>query len=354
PLINTATLLQLLYSTPPDAVGILTAKLTNPHGFGRIVRDQQGRVIAIVEERDATPQQRDITEINTGIYLLPYRYLAAWLSQLKNNNEQHEFYLTDIVAMAVAEGLQVVTQLVADVTEIAGVNSQQQLATLERSYQKRLADDLMNRGVKISDPARIDIRGDIQVGSDVAIDVNVILQGKVTLGDGVVIGPNVVITNSEIAAGTKILANSVVEGAYIGSDCQIGPFARVRPGTKMHAHSKIGNFVETKSAVIDEHSKINHLSYVGDALLGKRVNIGAGVITCNFDGAAKHTTVIEDDVFVGSNCELIAPITIGKGATIGAGTTLMKDAPANALTLTKKIITNIINWQRPIKQKEEI
>ncbi len=353
PLIQAATLQQLLYATPQDALGILTAHIPDPTGFGRIVRNAQGRIIAIVEEKDATTQQRAITEINTGIYVLPYKYLAAWLSQLQNNNQQQEFYLTDVIAMAVAIGVPVLPQTAKNIIETLGINSQLQLAELERAYQKELAADLMQRGVKLYDPARIDIRGSVTAGTDVSIDVNVILQ-NVVLGDDVQIGANSIITNTTIAAGTIIHPHSVIDGAHIGANCQVGPFARLRPGTILQAQNKIGNFVETKNAVIDEQSKINHLSYVGDAIVGKRVNVGAGVITCNFDGAQKHQTIIEDDVFIGSNCELIAPVTIGKGATLAAGTTLIKDAPAHALTLTKKIISNIINWQRPIKQTEEM
>ncbi len=354
PLVSFASLQHLLYATPNDSVGILTAQMENPAGFGRIVRDGRGNVCSIVEERDASEEQLAITEINTGIYILPYKYLASWLSQLKNDNKQKEFYLTDLIAMAVADRVPIQTQVATNVLEVTGVNSQQQLYALERAYQKRLAQNLMDRGVKLYDAERLDIRGEVHVGKDVSIDVNVVIQGNVSLEDGVVVGPNVVISNSHIGAGSIIHANSVLDGAVIGSYCQVGPFARLRTGTKLHTQSKIGNFVEIKNSTIDENSKINHLSYVGDTKVGKRVNIGAGVITCNYDGAVKHPTLIEDDVFIGSNCELIAPVTIGKGATLAAGTTLTKDAPPNALTLTKKIISNIINWQRPVKQKEEI
>lgn len=353
PLIQAATLQQLLYVTPRDAVGILTAHVADPFGLGRIVRDAQGRICAIVEERDATPEQRSITEINTGIYVLPYKYLAAWLTNLTAHNDQQEYYLTDIIAMAVKEGVPVLAQQVSNAMEIAGVNSQQQLAQVERVYQQQLANDLMARGVKLYDPARLDIRGKVTVGSDVSIDVNVILEGSIHLADGVQIGPNVVIKDSDIGANSIVRANSVIEGAVIGAACQVGPFARVRPGTTLISNGKIGNFVETKNAVIDDGSKINHLSYVGDAVVGKRVNIGAGVITCNYDGAAKHQTIIEDDAFIGSNCELIAPVTVGKGATLAAGTTLTKDAPPESLTLTKKILTSLINWTRPTKQQKQ-
>lgn len=354
PLIKSATLQKLLYSTPADAVGILTAHLDDPTGLGRIVRDKQGRITAIVEQRDATEQQRAITEINTGIYVLPYKYLATWLANIASHNEQQEYYLTDIIAMAVEAGVPILAQQVTNLIEITGINSQQQLAALEHNYRINNANDLMRQGVKLYDPARLDIRGEISVGVDVEIDINVLLEGSVILQDRVTIGPNVIIKNSIIEADAVIHANSIIDGATIGAECQVGPFARVRPGTNMHAKSKIGNFVEAKNTIIGEQSKINHLSYVGDAIIGKHVNIGAGVITCNYDGAYKHQTIIEDEAFIGSNCELIAPVKIGYAATIAAGTTVNKDAPANALTLTKKILHSIIDWSRPVKSKEEV
>ncbi len=358
PLVTSETLKHLLATTPVDAVGLLTANLAEPTGLGRIIRNEQNNVIAIVEQKDATEQQRLIKEINTGIYVLPYKYLAAWLANLQAHNQQQEYYLTDIIAMAITAGVPVLAYQVANLLEVAGVNSQQQLSELERSYQLSCAKQLMARGVKIYDPARLDIRGVVSVGSDVEIDVNVIFEGDVILGDNVIIGPNVTIKNSVLGSGTVVHANSVIDGAYTASNCTIGPFARIRPGTKLGSESKIGNFVEIKNANIDEQSKINHLSYVGDAEVGKRVNIGAGVITCNYDGVNKYKTIIEDDVFVGSNCELVAPVTVGKGATLAAGTTLVKDAPAGALTLSKKILETITSWKRPVKkvliQKEEI
>lgn len=354
PLIKSATLQKLLYSTPADAVGILTAHLDDPTGLGRIIRDKQGRIVSIVEQKDATDVQLAITEINTGIYVLPYKYLGSWLANLKSNNEQQEYYLTDIIEMAVDAGVPVLAQHVTNLIEITGVNSQQQLATLERSYQANIANNLMRQGVKLYDPSRLDIRGNVSVGVDVEIDVNVLFEGTVVLQDRVTIGPNVIIKNSIIESGAVIHANSIIDGANIGANCQVGPFARVRPGTHMHANSKIGNFVETKNTIIGEMSKVNHLSYVGDSIVGKHVNIGAGVITCNYDGAHKHQTIIEDDAFIGSNCELIAPVKVGRGATIAAGTTLIKDAPPHALTLTKKILHSIIDWSRPVKSKEEI
>lgn len=354
PLVSKSSLEQLLAQTPEHAVGILTAVLDNPAGLGRIIRNQQQQIISIVEEKDATPDELNINEINTGIYVLPYAQLASWLGNLKPNNQQQEYYLTDIIKLAVADGVDVVGHKSNSAQEITGINSQQQLATLEREVQLSAAINLMAQGVKLYDPNRIDIRGNIQVGKDVVIDVNAILEGDVVIGDEVYIGPNVIIKNSTLESGVKIYANSVIDTASIGSDCEVGPFARIRPGTNLKANCKIGNFVETKNSAIGPNSKINHLSYIGDAEIGSHVNIGAGVITCNYDGAAKHKTIIEDEVFIGSNCELIAPVTIGKGATLGAGTTLMKDAPAGALTLTKKIITSIVAWQRPVKHKEEL
>ena len=354
PLVQADTLKKLLTQTPEDAIGILTAQVSDPSGLGRIIRDQQQNIIEIVEARDANQEQLAIDEINSGIYVLPYTHLAAWLSRLTAHNQQQEYYLTDVIAMAVKDGVQVVGYKINNELEVAGMNSQQQLATAEREYQLTQAEQLMTQGVKLYDPTRLDIRGTVQVGKDVVIDVNVIFEGEVIIGDNVCIGPNVIIKNSRLDAGTVIHANSVIDTATIGQQCEIGPFARIRPGTNLKASNKIGNFVETKNAIVGENTKINHLSYVGDAVVGSKVNIGAGVITCNYDGAFKHQTIIEDEVFIGSNCELIAPVTIGKGATLAAGTTLTKDAPAGALTLTKKIIANVFSWQRPAKHKEEL
>lgn len=350
PLITSATLQQLLTCTPIDAVGVLTAQLANPEGLGRIIRDTDNNLVEIVEQRDATQQQLLINEINTGIYVLPYKHLASWLAKLQAHNQQNEYYLTDIIAMAVADNVPVLAHQVKNLLEISGVNSQQQLADLERAYQFARASELMSRGVKIYDPARLDIRGAVTVGADVMIDVNVVLEGDVTLGDNVVLGPNVVIKNSVLGAGTVVHANSIIDGAVTNNHCELGPFARIRPGTQLQSRAKIGNFVEIKNSIVDENTKINHLSYIGDAEVGKSVNIGAGVITCNYDGANKYKTIIEDNVFVGSNCELIAPVTIGRGATLAAGTTLVKNAPAGALTLTKKIMQTIAAWKRPAKQ----
>ncbi len=349
PLISAQTLQALLANTPADSVGILTADVDEPYGLGRIIRGPDLHITSIIEECDASIQQRAIHEINTGIYVLPYQHLAAWLGNLTAHNQQQEYYLTDVVAMAVSSKVPVVGHKVNDVLEISGINSQQQLATLERSYQMTIAKQLMAQGVKLYDPARLDVRGSLQVGTDVIVDVNVIFEGQVVLGDGVNIEANVIIKDCVIEAGAVIHAHSILDGAFIGAQAHVGPFARIRPGSYLHSNSKIGNFVEVKNSKIGVASKINHLSYIGDADIGTQVNIGAGVITCNYDGANKHKTIIEDQVFIGSNCELIAPVTIGKGATLAAGTTLTKDAPAGALTLTKKIIASIVDWPRPVK-----
>lgn len=354
PLVQKNSLEQLLKNTPENAIGILTARVANPFGLGRILRNDQQQIIGIVEEKDATPEQRDINEINSGIYVLPYKHLAAWLGSLTAHNQQQEYYLTDVIAMAVADAVPVISYVINSELEISGINSQEQLSTVERELQLSNAKNLMQQGVKIYDPARLDIRGSVQVGKDVTIDVNVILDGTVTVGDDVYIGANVIIKDSVIESGAIIYANSVLDSVIVGPKCQVGPFARLRPGTKLNAKSKVGNFVETKNIILGAESKVNHLSYVGDAEIGSKVNIGAGVITCNYDGADKHKTIIEDDAFIGSNCELIAPVRVGKGATLAAGTTLTKDAPAGALTLTKKIITSILTWERPVKNKEEL
>ncbi len=354
PLITTASLQQLLYATPVEAVGVLTTVMQEPGDLGRIVRDDHGNVTAIVETRDASNAQLDIKEINSGIYVFPYKNLADWLPRLQPNNDQQELYATDLIAMAVSDGVPVLAQNVADYTEVLGVNTQQQLSYLERAYQYQQAICLMRDGVKIYDPKRIDIRGDLNVGKDVVIDINAIFEGEVHLGDGVIIGPNVHLKNVHIAAGSVVHANSVIEDSILSDNTKVGPFARIRPGTKLANGAKIGNFVEVKNSVIGKGTKINHLSYIGDSDVGNSVNIGAGVITCNFDGAKKHKTIIKDEAFIGSNCELVAPVTIGEEATLGAGTTLTRDAPPRALTLSKKILTSIACWVRPTKQKEGI
>ncbi|MBK1680464.1 bifunctional UDP-N-acetylglucosamine diphosphorylase/glucosamine-1-phosphate N-acetyltransferase GlmU [Rhodocyclus tenuis] len=352
PLTSAATLRNLLHASG-DGVGLLTAELADPTGYGRIVRDAAGAVQAIVEQKDATPTQRAIREINTGIMVLPTQHLAAWLGRLSNDNAQGEYYLTDLVALAVADGVPVRTSTVSDAWETAGVNSKVQLAELERVVQRRIAERLMEQGVRLADPARIDVRGDLVCGRDVFIDVNCVFEGEVHIDEAAEIGPNCVLKNARIGAGARLAAFSHIENAVVGPDNQIGPFARLRPGTELGADVHVGNFVELKNARVAAHSKANHLAYVGDAVIGSRVNIGAGTITCNYDGANKHLTTIEDDAFIGSDTQLVAPVTVGRGATLGAGTTLTRDAPPDALTVSRARQTTIPGWQRPTKKPKK-
>lgn len=351
PLIQPQTLEQLLAVAREGQLGLVTVTLADPTGYGRIVRDDAGRIQAIVEHKDANEAQRRITEVNTGILAVSAERLKTWLPRLSNGNAQGEYYLTDIIAMAVAEQMTVTAVQPSCEQEVAGVNDRRQLADLERWYQRQRAEELMRQGVTLADPARFDLRGDLQCGQDVEIDVNVVLEGRVSIASGVRIGPNCVIRDSRIGPGVEILANSVIEGAEIGEGAHVGPFARLRPGTVLAAHSKIGNFVETKNAKVGEGSKINHLSYVGDAELGRDVNVGAGTITCNYDGANKHKTIIGDGVFVGSNSSLVAPVQLGEGATIGAGSTITKDVAAQQLAVARGLQRNIDGWQRPRKNK---
>lgn len=332
-------------------LGLLTVKKNDPTGYGRIVRGDRGNIVAIVEHRDATPEQLRIDEVNTGIMAVDNDKLQQWLLKLNNDNAQGEYYLTDIVAMAVAEGLTVHGETVQDESSVEGVNSKQDLAGLERVYQMRKASELMRAGVTLRDPFRIDIRGELEAGSDVEIDVGCIFEGKVVLGDGVKVGAYSVIRDSVIGAGTAIAPFTHIEQSSIAAHCRVGPYARLRPGTALADDTHIGNFVELKNAVIDTGSKINHLSYVGDATVGKQVNIGAGTITCNYDGANKHRTVIEDHAFIGSDTQLIAPVTVGAGATIGAGSTISRDAPAGELTLSRSRQITVSGWKRPVKNK---
>jgi len=335
PLIRAATLRRLVEIAGDDRLALLTAHLDNPHGYGRIVR-VDGRIVRIVEEKDADDAERTIREINTGILVAPGAALARWLPQLGNRNAQGEYYLTDIVAMAVAEGMEVVAAHPEAHWETDGVNSKSQLARLERIHQRNLAEALMEQGVTLADPDRIDVRGELVCGRDVFIDVNCVFEGRVELQDG-----------------ARINANCVIQDAVVGAQSVIGPFARLRPGTVLAEDVHIGNFVEVKNSTVAAHSKANHLAYVGDATVGSRVNIGAGTITCNYDGAHKHRTVIEDDVFIGSDTQLVAPVTVGRGATLGAGTTLTKDAPPDALTVSRPKQLSIAGWQRPVKTKKE-
>ncbi|MBI2791540.1 MAG: bifunctional UDP-N-acetylglucosamine diphosphorylase/glucosamine-1-phosphate N-acetyltransferase GlmU [Gammaproteobacteria bacterium] len=353
PLISKETLQRVLRETPSDALGLITVNTDNPHGLGRIVKDQQGNVIKIVEEKDASEVERAIKEVNTGIFIVPSQYLSKWIPLLNNNNQQNEYYLTDIVALAVEAKVTVVTHSPDDKHEILGINDRAQQANIERIYQQQIAKKLLHQGVMISDPHRIDVRGTLQAQSDVFIDINVLFQGNVVLGKGCHIGPNCVLINCELAENVTILANSYIENTKIGNNVQIGPFARLRPGTLLKDDAKIGNFVEVKNATIGKGSKISHLSYIGDALVGEDVNIGAGTITCNYDGANKHQTIIEDDVMIGSDTQLIAPIRVGKGATIGAGSTLNKDVPANQLTVTQQLNQRSKAWDRPQKTPKQ-
>lgn len=351
PLITLATLDGLKQQfNDNETLALLTARLPNPHGFGRIIR-HNGRVQGIVEEKDATLDEKNITEINTGIYWASAKHLMKWLPMINNDNAQSEFYLTDIVGLALKEGLTINTHSTEDLIEIQGINDRLQLAALERAYQLKQAQSLMTQGVTLMDPNRLDIRGRLTAGIDVTIDINAVFIGEVHLDAGVIIGPNCVIKNTTIGAGTEIYAHSVIDGATIGKTCQIGPYARIRPNTILKDKCKIGNFVETKNASFDTHSKASHLSYLGDVTIGQDVNIGAGTITCNYDGVNKHQTIIEDGVFIGSDTQLVAPVRVGKNATLGAGTTLRKDAPAGELTLTESRQKTLSGWKRPEKIK---
>ena len=334
------------------ALALLTQNLSNPTGYGRIVRDAQGAVKEIVEEKDATLAQKVIQEINTGIMVLPTNSLKKWLKALRASNAQGEYYLTDVIAMAVKDGVPIRTTQADDEFEIIGVNSRDQLAMLERVHQLNIANQLMDAGVSLADPARIDVRGTLECGIDVSIDVGCVFEGCVTLAAGTKIGPYCVIRNSVIGKAVAIHAYSHVDGAKVGNQSVIGPYARLRPGADLSNDVHIGNFVEVKNSKIAANSKANHLAYVGDSIVGSRVNIGAGTITCNYDGVNKHQTIIEDDVFIGSDTQLVAPVRVGRGATIGAGTTLTKNAPANQLTVSRaKQIS--LQWQRPVKQEKK-
>jgi len=352
PLIQPDTLRPLC--EPGSGIKLLTAVLPDASGFGRIIRDSaKGVVTAIVEHKDADKQQRSIREINTGVMAANASRLESWLSQVKNDNAQSEYYLPDIIALAVNDNEPINAYVATDVLQVSGINSRGELATLERHFQRQLAEGLMENGVGLADPNRIDVRGNLITGRDCSIDVNAIFEGEVTLGDRVIIGPNVLIRNSRIESDCVIEANSIVDGAHIATQCQVGPFARIRPDTRLHTGAKIGNFVEIKKSEIGAASKVNHLAYVGDSKLGCRVNIGAGVITCNYDGANKHQTIIGDDVFVGSDCQLVAPVEIGAGATIGAGSTITKNAPAGKLSFSRAQQVHLNNWQRPVKDQAE-
>ena len=351
PLIRASTLRRLIEAAATGSLALLTAYLDQPRGYGRIVR-VDGEVKRIVEEKDADDAERAINEINTGILVAPTAALARWLPTLGNRNAQGEYYLTDIVAMAAPFGVSVKGVLIADADEAMGVNNRRQLAEVERIYQRRAANALLDAGVTLLDPSRIEIRGELICGRDVIIDVNAVFEGRVVLGDNVRIGPNNFIANATIGNGVEILPNCVIDSATIGEVSRIGPFSRVRPETNLGRDTHIGNFVEIKKSDIGEGSKVNHLAYVGDAEIGRAVNVGAGTITCNYDGAFKHKTIIEDDVFVGSDTQLVAPVRIGKGVTIGAGTTVTDDVEADKLVISRVRQKTISGWQRPRKPKK--
>jgi bifunctional UDP-N-acetylglucosamine pyrophosphorylase/glucosamine-1-phosphate N-acetyltransferase len=342
--------LHRLVAGDPDAVHIVSAVLVDPTGYGRIVRDAAGRVQRIVEENDATESERALKEVNTGIMVVPAERLAGWLGTLSNDNAQREYYLTDVVAQAIRDGVPVIMAQAEAVWETLGVNSKVDLANLERIYQREQADTLLARGVTLADPARIDVRGTLECGADVTIDVSCVFEGEVRLGHGVAIGAHCVLRDITIGDGSVVFPFCHLEEAEIGEACRIGPFARMRPGTRIAGHVHIGNFVEVKNSTIHEGSKANHLAYVGDTEVGRNVNVGAGTIVCNYDGANKHKTVIEDDVFIGSDTQLVAPVRVGEGATIGAGTTVTRDVPPGALAISRVKQVAIDGWQRPRKK----
>ncbi|HWV17505.1 MAG TPA: bifunctional UDP-N-acetylglucosamine diphosphorylase/glucosamine-1-phosphate N-acetyltransferase GlmU [Rhodocyclaceae bacterium] len=353
PLTRAATLQWLVHLAGPN-LALLTANLPDPSGYGRIVREgmqMKGKVLRIVEQKDANDAEKAICEINSGIMLAPAGALQRWLPALGNSNAQGEYYLTDIVALAVAEGMEIATAQPLDSWEIDGVNSKAQLAALERIHQRNLAQVLLDEGVTLADPARIDIRGSLKCGRDVFIDVNTVFEGEVEIGDGTHISANCVIRNTKVGANVVIHPFTLTDDAIIGDESLIGPYARLRPGAALGKDVHIGNFVEVKNARIADHSKANHHAYLGDATIGSRVNVGAGTIICNYDGANKHHTVIEDDVFIGSDTQLVAPVTVRKGATIAAGTTLTKEAPEGQLTLSRAKQTSVSGWVRPAKKK---
>ena len=350
PLILPETILAMLNAVSDDKMSLLTVKLQDPTGYGRILRDDTGEVTAIIEQKDASVEQLKVMEVNTGVLALRTEQLKSWLPQINNNNAQGEYYLTDLIAIARDSGVCIETKQPCFAEEVEGVNNRVQLSGLERFFQKQRAAELMMAGVTLADPNRIDIRGELKTGSDSVIDVNCVFEGNVTLGSNVSIGPNCLIIDSYIGGGVEIKANSVIEQSRVSNNATIGPFARLRPGTVLAENAKVGNFVETKNVLVGKSSKINHLSYVGDAELGEGVNIGAGTITCNYDGVNKHKTIMGDNSFIGSNSSLVAPVKIGKNATVGAGSTINKDVPDDQLGLTRASQRAISDWQRPTKK----
>ncbi|MGL5118404.1 MAG: bifunctional UDP-N-acetylglucosamine diphosphorylase/glucosamine-1-phosphate N-acetyltransferase GlmU, partial [Plesiomonas shigelloides] len=349
PLISANTLKRLLQAKPVNGIGLLTAKLDNPAGYGRILREN-GKVAGIIEHKDASAEQLAIREVNTGILVADGKNLKRWLAKLTNNNAKGEYYMTDVIAMAYEEQHEIVAVHPNHFYEVEGVNNRQQLARLERIYQGEQADRLLEAGVMLLDPARFDLRGSVQCGRDVVIDTNVILEGQVVLGNRVRVGTGCVLKNCTVADDTEIKPYTLIEDASVGHACSVGPFGRLRPGAVMHDHSHVGNFVEMKKAVLGQGSKANHLTYLGDAVIGERVNIGAGTITCNYDGVNKFQTTIGNDVFVGSDTQLIAPVAIADGATIGAGSTITKDVAEGELVISRVAQRHIRNWQRPVKK----
>lgn len=350
PLLSVESCKKLLEKT--QTLGLMTVNKVDPSGYGRIFRNKDNLIQEIVEHKDATAQQKQITEVNTGIIAANNQQLKSWLAKLSNNNAQGEYYLTDIVAMAVKDGHEVTSEMSFDESSVEGVNSKIDLSALEREYQLRYAAALMNAGATLQDPARIDVRGDLKIGKDVEIDVGCVFEGQVTLGNNVKVGPYCVIKNSTIGSNTEIAAYTHIDQASVSDTCKLGPYARLRPGAEISEHAHIGNFVEIKNSQIGNGSKVNHLSYVGDALIGKNVNIGAGTITCNYDGVNKFKTIIEDNAFIGSDTQLVAPVTIGEGATIAAGSTITKNAPAGQLTFCRaKNQITLAGWKRPVKKQ---
>jgi len=349
PLVREATLRRLLEAAR-EGLAVLTVELDDPAGYGRVLRDQAGRVARIVEHKDASPSERAVREVNAGFYALSAPRLAGWLKRITNRNAQKEYYLTDIVALAVAEDVPVIGVRAEDEWEVAGVNSKRELAALERRYQKQAAERLLDEGVTLADPARIDVRGALQCGRDVSIDVNCVFEGRVTLGDGARVGANCVLRDVTVGTGTEVFAFSHLDSSVIGARCRIGPYARLRPGADLADEVHIGNFVEIKASRLGAASKANHLAYIGDAELGARVNVGAGTITCNYDGAEKHRTVIEDDCFIGSDATLVAPVRIARGSYIGAGSTISKDTPPGQLTVARAKQVSVPGWKPPKKK----
>jgi bifunctional UDP-N-acetylglucosamine pyrophosphorylase/glucosamine-1-phosphate N-acetyltransferase len=350
PLLTSSTCRRLLDETPPADVAVLTVDMDNPTGYGRIIRES-GHVSRIVEEKDAGPEEKAVREINTGVMVCAAGRLRGWLENLGNDNAQGEYYLTDVIAMAVNDGVTVHGVKADSWTEVMGINDKKQLAEAERALQERLVDELMKEGVGFADPARVDIRGTLKCGKDVFIDVNAVFEGDVELGDGVTIESNNLVRDSKLGAGTVLHSNCHLEGATTGNECEIGPFARMRPGAQLANNVKVGNFVEIKKSFVNDGSKVNHLTYIGDAEIGRMVNVGAGTITCNYDGANKYKTTIGNDVFIGSGVNLVAPLEIGEGATIGAGSTITKPAPDGQLTLERSKQVTIKGWKKPTKDQ---